>query len=854
MKKFNESLQINLLKCQKPARYISVETNSLEKEFEKAKVRVVLAFPDIYEIGMSNMGFNIMYQVINNHEDFSAERVFTPWFDFEAELKRAGGKLCSLETGRNVDRFDIIGFSIHYELSYTNILKILDLSGIPFYAKDRTDEFPLIIGGGSGVYNPEPIADFFDLFFIGDGEEGFIELLSKYHELKGNNAGKRIMLRELSKITGVYVPSHFDVEYFDDGRISGILNKENDLHVNVQKRIVKDLDESFKLDNPPVPLIDIVHDRLGIEISRGCLKGCRFCQAGMVYRPLRERSVSNIKEILNTGLKNTGYEDVSLLSLNVTEYSNLEEIISGFFQEHGDARVSLSLPSLNPEKFSSFIPEAIRKSKKTGLTLVLEAASERLRNVINKNISEQMVTESVLTAINSGWQHIKIYFMIGLPTEDDDDIKSLIEYARKLYTECHRTSNHFKSLRISISPFCPKPHTPFQWIPQESIDRLKEKMDFIKKSLKRFHGISISFNRPETSFMEGVFSRGDRRLSKVILDAYKMGCSFDPWTEHFKYKTWLEAFDRNNLDPEFYANRLRIIEEILPWDHIDIRVKKEFLLQEYEKSLKGEASPDCQTEICYLCGACDNSIKNDIKSKSTSLPKPKKAQINPNSGHQFFYRGRLTKLGRFRYISHLDYIRMVTRVFRRSKLPIVYTEGFSPKQKLSTGPALPLGMESNCEFIDFILTDDLPSEDIRQKLNEILPLEVQFTNIEKLSKKPSSISSSIESIEYMIRFPEDADIDIETFKSSITGILSGDRIIIEVTKKGETERIDIKPYIDQIDLIKDKPPICMKVVLKYVGGKVCRILDLSSHILEKSKIDLIDDIRIKREKIFLTPP
>ncbi|MBU1626152.1 TIGR03960 family B12-binding radical SAM protein [bacterium] len=754
--------KINLLNCQKPARYIPVECNPLKKDFKNASVRIALAFPDTYEIGMSNTGYNIIYHVINQHEDFSAERVFAPWTDYESELKKTGEKLSTLETGTCLNEFDFIGFSIHYELSYTNILKILNLGGIPFYARERNDDFPILICGGSGIYNPEPIAEFFDLFFLGDGDEGIIELLGKFKELKERNSGKKEILLELSKLDGVYVPSFYDVMYHDDGRISEIARKESLAPLKIRKRILKDLDSGFEISAPIIPALNIVHNRLSLEVSRGCIKGCRFCQAGIVGRPVRERSLDKIMKILQSGLDNTGYEEISLLSLNITEYSNLDKIITGFFSRYGESKVSLSLPSLHPEQFKEFIPESIKQSKKTGLTLVMEAATERLRNVINKNISGKMVIESVITAVRAGWQHIKIYFMIGLPTETHEDIKALVSFVEELYKECRKTSKKFKSLRISISSFCPKPNTPFQWVAQNSIHDLREKMDFIKNSLKKFRGIGFSFNMPEMSFIEAVFARGDRRLGKVILEAYKKGCSFDAWTEQFKFALWLKAFEENGIDPNFYASRERMPDEILPWDLIDVKVKKEFLLDEYERAMKGEPTLDCQTEHCHLCGVCDRTIKNVIKklegsfalgSSEVSSKADPPSIFHELSRELFYYRGEITKYGKFRFISHLDFIRLITRAFRRTKLPFAYTEGFSPKMKLSTGTALPVGMESDGEYLDFALTEDIPEGDVLDKINEYLPGEVHFNEISRQLKKPPSIDSSVREIEYELTLP-----------------------------------------------------------------------------------------------------
>ncbi|HHY82634.1 MAG TPA: TIGR03960 family B12-binding radical SAM protein [Clostridiales bacterium] len=588
----------------KPARYMGNEYNMVEKDPDDVNIRFAFAFPDVYEVGMSHLGMKILYHLINERKDTYCERVFAPWVDMEEKMRENNISLFTLETKDPVSKFDFIGFTLQYEMSYTNILNMLDLAGIPLKAEDREEGHPFVIAGGPCAYNAEPLADFVDLVALGEGEELIGELLDLYADWKASGQSRISFLEQAARIPGIYVPRLYDVKYQEDGRILSVKPNTKAAPERITKRIVKDMDKVFYPEKIIVPFMDIVHDRIMLELFRGCTRGCRFCQAGMIYRPIRERNLDRLLELAERLVHSTGYEEMSLSSLSSSDYSQLEELVKQLMERFSHNRVALSLPSLRLDSFAKEFIQEMQKVRKTGLTFAPEAGTQRLRDVINKGVTREDLANTVTDAFRSGWNSIKLYFMIGLPTETEEDLQGIAELAKLVVDSYFQVDREIRqkglNVTVSTSSFVPKPFTPFQWEPQDPIDLLREKQQYLKNALRSKY-IEYNWHDPEVSFLEAVFARGDRRLGNVLLSAWRKGARFDGWAEHFKMDAWMEAFGENNIMPEFYANRKREKDEILPWDHIDAGVSKAFLWKEWQKALKGQTTQDCRVN-CTGCG------------------------------------------------------------------------------------------------------------------------------------------------------------------------------------------------------------------------------------------------------------
>lgn len=593
-----------LKKVQKPARYTGGELNSVIKNKDNIRLRYAFCFPDSYEIGMSHLGLKILYSLVNARDDAWCERVFAPWDDMENLMRENGIKLYGLESGDPICDFDLIGFTMQYELSYTNVLNMLSLGGVPVLKKDRTSLTPIIIAGGPCVCNPEPITDFIDIFLPGEGEEVTNELIDLLIEHKEKGSTRLEFLREAAKIEGVYVPEFYDVEYNSDGTVKEYRNLETAPKI-VKKRIVSDLNNAHYPEKFVVPFIETVQDRTIGEVFRGCIRGCRFCQAGFIYRPIREKSADTIDRQCHTISDATGYEEVSLCSLSTSDYSEIDKLIPKLFKWALPEKINVALPSLRVDNFSDELLNELKKIRRSGLTFAPEAGTQRLRNAINKNVTEEDVVRTASMAWAGGWSSIKLYFMMGLPTETMDDVKGIADLAQKIVDLYYQTPERQKGKAVSVSVSCasfvPKPFTPFQWEPQDTPDSLIEKQKHLLSSVQS-RKISVSYHESKTSVLEGALARGDRRLGQVIYKAWQKGSKFDSWDEFFNFDNWLEAFNECSLTPEFYANRVRSYDEVFPWDVMDYGIRKNFLMEENKKAHRSETTPHCRIK-CSACGA-----------------------------------------------------------------------------------------------------------------------------------------------------------------------------------------------------------------------------------------------------------
>lgn len=593
-----------LFKVEKPSRYTGGELNEIIKDPKEVDIRFAFCFPDVYEVGMSHLGSRILYHTINQREDTYCERTFTPWPDMEEQMRKNDIKLFTLETKDPLDEFDILGFTLQYEMSYTNVLNMLDMSGITIRASERGEDEPIVMAGGPCAYNPEPLYDIVDFFEIGEGEEMMNDVLDVYKKYKGKGK-KKEFLREIAKIQGIYVPSLYDVTYNEDGTIKEFKPKDDDVPKSVKKRIINNYTNVAFPENIIVPYSEIVHDRIVLETFRGCTNGCRFCQAGMIYRPVREKTREELLKEARALVKSTGYEEISLSSLSTCDYSDIKGLINDLMEEHEDNRVGIALPSIRVDAFSVDLLKDIQKVRKTGLTFAPEAGSQRMRDIINKGLEEEKILEASRSAFEAGWKTLKLYFMVGLPYEEIEDCRGIGELAEKIvdeYKSVPKKKGDNKGLRLTVSTsiLVPKPFTPFQWAPMERIEIVNEKINAVKDSIKS-KCIVYNYHEQKTSVMESVFARGDRRLCDVLVKAFEKGAKFDGWGQYFRYKIWMEAMEECNLDVDFYAYRERSYDEILPWDFIDIGVNRKYLEIENEKAKKAELTQNCR-KGCTGCG------------------------------------------------------------------------------------------------------------------------------------------------------------------------------------------------------------------------------------------------------------
>jgi radical SAM family uncharacterized protein/radical SAM-linked protein len=781
---------------EKPGRYVGIERNVTRKDLSAASVTLALAFPDTYEIGMSHTGLKILYEIVNRRAEFACERVYAPWTDLEARMREKGIPLFSTESFAPAADFDVLGFSLQAELNYSNIVNMLDLAGLPVWQRDRRESDPIVLGGGPCTANPEPIADFFDAFLIGDAEEALPRFLEKYAEGRGRGLSRRDLLAELAAIEGIYVPSFYDVSYDEKGRIAAITRNDDRVPERAKRTWVPVLKPDYYPEKPMVPSVEIVQDRLGLEVMRGCTQGCRFCQAGYWYRPVRELDPGDVADMTKKFIAESGWSEVGLLSLSTADYSQIEPLVKCLAPQLSDRRVSISLPSLRAEAFSVGLADAVSEVRKSGFTFAPETGSDRLRRVINKTFTNADMVAAADVAFARGWDLIKVYTMIGLPTETQSDLDELVVLVRDILAQGKKHGR--KQVNVSVGSFVPKSWTPFQWAPFDDVETLERKLAYLKEKFRSVRGARMKWHEPREAEIECTLSRGDRRMARVLHAAWQSGVRFDGWTEHFRYDLWMKAFETAGISKQSYL-RAYDIDEVMPWDVLDASITKRFLQIELIKAKKEWRTEDCKWGHCYACGVPGNGEDTVLakgmpsaslrphsdplqREEETELPSPD--AMAPRSGDPASYRdvakgaayrqkampdlpaaarvrgGQggpvfrhrvvFEKTGDARLLSHRNTMDVLERAIRAAGLPARYSEGFNPHMKLSMGPALPLGLESRHEVFDVEGVAPFAC-DAARAINEKLPPGIAVVELRPLSPADPALSKAVKSARYVVR-------------------------------------------------------------------------------------------------------
>ncbi len=810
---------------EKPGRYLGGEWNAIKKDPDRVRIKIALIFPDLYEVGMSYLGQKILYSILNAQPDILAERVFAPWRDMEMELRAKGIPLFSLENKIPLDRFDIIGFSLLYELNYSNVLNILDLGKIPLFSLKRDLHDPLVIAGGPAAFNPEPLAQFFDLFLIGDGEEAFLEIIRAYLSLRKDSKDKDAVLTELANVKGVYVPSLY-IPYRPRKSSLLAVKPKNQAPPKIKKMMLFPL---WKIPFPEdivVPHVQAIFDRIAVEVARGCPQNCRFCQASSIYSPHRVKSPTSVIEAILNSFHSTGYKDVSLAALSVSDYPYLERVLEALMGELEKYKVSISLPSLRPQGLTSEVVKNIAKVRKTGFTLVPEAGTERLRAVINKCLKDVEIKEASELAFEEGWTRLKLYFMLGLPTETDEDLAGIVAMVKEILSIGRAILKRSPQINLSLSSFIPKPHTPFQWIQMEEERILEEKHRYVTSRLKIFPSVKWNRDPLEKSVLEGIFSRGDRRLNGVLFKAWEMGARFDGWKDEFKFPIWVRAFEYENIDGRDYLSALDP-GMILPWDHIDTGFKKKHLLEELKLALQGIPSSSCEARKCEECRGCafpklsKIEFKEDVSSIETDF-----SILGRQTEKIHRYRAFYKKEKQARFLSQIDMNNAFHQGFRRAGIPVCYSEGFHPKMMISYLPALPLGMEGKDECIEFKSQNIFSKKDFLSRINRFLPEGIGFFKLNRLEDSEPSINKQILSFVYSLDLAAKkikSVVKKEGWKSHDAGYYREVKKIIDAYSRSSAET-----SLEEIKVDETKGKLYLRI--KPSAGKYKKPQDLARDI------------------------